>query len=69
MQTIIAVALAAILLVVLGCRDLLARRLPRGLVRVLQVSLWTIATVLFVLIWLNPEHGATDPQILKFRAG
>ena len=69
MQIIIAAALAAILLVALGCRDLLARRLPRGAARGFQVSLWAIAVLVFVLIWLNPEHAATDPQILKFRAG
>lgn len=67
MQTIIAASLAAILLVALGCRDIVLRRMPGGLSRIFQVSLWTIAAILFVLIWINPEEGATDPQILNFR--
>jgi hypothetical protein len=66
-HTVVAASLAAILLVVLGCRDLFIRKLPRSFTRIFQVSVWTIAALLFALIWTNPEHGATDPQILDFR--
>ncbi len=67
MQTIIAAMVAAILLVALGSRDLFVRKLPPGFTHLFQVSAWSLALVLFVLIWINPEHGATDPQLFKIR--